>query len=202
MDRRLFLWGLSNGATVLALGGLFWIGLAIGMVTNHVHWVIPAAGTVVQVGGAVGLIRAALRLRRRSGFQRSEFGRLEGVVAAQKPRIVRWMRWTMLGQTVFGGLLVWICVRVQAEHLIWASLGAVVSLHFAPLGKLFHVRAYYGTAIAGTLVSAVGFAVSGTPNGVASLGLAMAIVMWASAAHVLFHADRIADRACAERWAA
>jgi hypothetical protein len=38
--------------------------------------------------------------------------------------------------------------------------------------------------------------------GVAMFGVGMATVMWVSAAHVLFHADRIADQACAEEWAA
>ena len=198
MNRRLFLWGLSNGATMLALAGAFWIGLGVGMLANQVHWLISAVGTVVQVGGAVWLIRAAARLRRRSGFQRAELRRLEGFAAAQKQHILTWMRWTILGQTLLISLLVWMCVRAQAEHLIWGSIGAVVSLHFAPLGRLFHVRTYYATAISGTIASGAGFAVSGTPYGVAFLGLGMATVMWVSAAHVLFKADRIADQACAE----
>lgn len=202
MDKRLFLWGLANGAMMLALGGAFWIGLGIGMVTPHIHWAVPAVGTVIQLGGLVGLILAAWRLRRRSGFQRSELRRLEGIAEAQKQHIVKSMRWTMVGQGLLVGVLVWVCVRVRAEHLIWASIGTVVSLHFAPLGKLFHVRTYYATAIAGTIISAAGFAVSGTPYGIALLGLGMTTVMWGSAAHVLFNADRIADRACAEPWAA
>jgi hypothetical protein len=186
---------------MLALAGAFWIGLGVGMVGKQGHWVVSAAGTVVQVSGAVALIRAARRLRRRSGFQRSELRQLEGVARTQKPRIVKWMAATTLAQTLLIGLLVWICVRVKAEHLIWGSIGAVVSLHFVPLGKLFHLRTYYVTAIAGTIVSVAGFAVSETPYGVASLGLGMAIVMWVSAAYILRNADRIAGQACAERWA-
>jgi hypothetical protein len=185
---------------MFALAGAYWIGLGVGMVANQVHWAVSAVGTAVQVGGLLGLIRAASRLRRRSGFQRSELRRLEGVADAQRRHIVRWMRWTILGQTLLISLVVWICVRAEAEHLIWASIGAVVSLHFAPLGRLFHVRAYSAAAIAGTIASGVGFAVSGSAYGVASLGLAMATVMWVSAAHVLFNADRIADQACAEHW--
>jgi hypothetical protein len=56
-------------------------------------------------------------------------------------------------------------------------------------------RRFTGTGFG---LSALG--VSGTLSGVASLGLVMATVMWVSAAHVLFNADRIADRACAEDW--
>ena len=201
MDRRLFIWGLSNGVTMLALGGAFWIGLSIGMVARLVHWTIPAVGTLLQVGGAVWLIRSAMRLRRRSGFQRSELQRFEGVARARQRHIRRGMAWTTVGQTLVTSLVVWICVRTGAEHLIWASIGVVVSLHFAPLGSLFHVRPYFAVAIAGTIVCAAGFAVSSTPYGVAALGLAMTAVMWISSAYILMHADRIADQACAESWA-
>ena len=186
---------------MLAIGGAFWIGLGVGMVANRAHWTVSAVGTVIQVGGGVVLIRAAARLRRRSGFQRSELRQLEGIAAAQKQRIVRWMTWTTLGETLLIALSVWLCVRVHAEHLIWPSIGAVVSLHFAPLGRLFHVRTYSATAIAGTIASAAGFATAGTAYAAASLGLAMATVMWVSAAHVLLNADRIADQACGEHWA-
>ena len=201
MDRRLFLWGLSNGATVLALAGAFWIGLGVGMVAKLVHWGVSACGTILELGGAVGLIWAAARLRRRTGFARSQLRQLEGVAQAQKRYIVSRMTWTILGQTTLIALAVWICVRVRAEHLIWSSIGAIVSLHFAPLGRLFHLRAYYATAIAGTLTCAAGFAASGTPYGLAGLGVAMAAVMWISAAYILINAGQIADRACAEDWA-
>lgn len=202
MDRRLFLWGLSNGVTMLALAGAFWLGLGIGMVAKLVHWTVPAIGTLAQVGGAVWLVRRANRLRRRSGFQRSELRRFEGVARAQQRHIRRGMAWTTVGQTVAASVLVWICVRAQAEHLIWPSIGAVVSLHFAPLGRLFHVRPYYAVALAGSIVCALGFTIVGTPFGVAVLGLAMSAVMWLSAAYILRRADAIADQACAEPWAA
>ena len=201
MDRRLFLWGLSNGAMVLALAGGFWIGLGVGMMGQQGRWAISAAGTVIQIGGTAGLFGAAFRLRRRSGFHRSELRQLDGVAEAQRHRIIKWMAWTSVVQTLLCGILVWACVRAQAEHLIWASIGVVVSLHFAPLGRLFHMPPYYAIAVAGTIVCVAGLALSSTPVGVASLGVGMAAVMWIVDAYVLLRADRIADRACAESWA-
>jgi uncharacterized membrane protein YhiD involved in acid resistance len=186
---------------VLALAGAFWIGLGVGMAGMQGHWVVSTVGTVVQVGGAVGLIRAARRLRRRSGFQRSELRQLDGIAETQKRHIIKWFAATTLGETLLSSLLVWTCLRFEAEHLIWASIGVIVSLHFVPLGKIFHVRTYYVTAIAGTIVSGAGFLVSATPDGVAFLGVSMAAVMWLSAAYILLNADRIADQACAEHWA-
>jgi hypothetical protein len=202
MDRRVFLWGLSNGATMLALSGAFWLGIGVGMIARQVHWAVPAVGTVVQVGGAFGLIRAAIRLRRRSGFKRSQLRQLEGFTQGQQRRIVNGMRWTMIIQTVVISVAVWILVQARAEHLFWPSIGVVISLHFAPLGWLFHVRPYYVLAIAGTIISVAAFGVAGTPRGIAALGLALAAVMWGVASYVLAHADRIADRGCAEPWAA
>jgi hypothetical protein len=187
---------------VLALGGAFWLGLAIGMVAPQSHWFVPAAGSVVQLAATVGLIWAAVRLKRRSGFHRSELRRLEGDAEAQRRKIIRWMVWTGVAQAVLAGTLVWMCVTLKAEHLMWAAIGAVVSLHFAPLGTLFHVRAYHVIAIVGTIVSAAGVAVSRTPVGVAALGIGMATLMWGAGVYVLWNADRIADRACAERWTA
>jgi hypothetical protein len=186
---------------MLALAGAFWIGLSVGMVANLVHWSVAAFGTLLQLAGGVWLIRAAVRLRRRSGFDRSELRRVEGTARAQQRHIRRGMAWTTVGQGLLCAVLVWICVRAHAEHLIWPSIGTVASLHFAPLGRLFHVRPYYATALAGTLVCGAGFAVSASPYGVAALGLSMCAVMWTSAVYILAHADGIAAQACAEPWA-
>ena len=201
VNRRLFLWGLANGATMLALAGAFWIGLGVGMVAPRSHWVVSALGTAVQLSGVVWLILAARRLRHRSGFRRSELRQLDGIAQAQKQHIIKCMAWTTLGQALLIGLLVWTCVRVHAEQLVWSSIGAVVSLHLLPLGRLFHVRAYYATGISGVVVSGAGLAASGSPYGVASLGVCMATVMWVSAGYILAAADRIADQSCAESWA-
>src|SRR4029453_70682 len=104
----------------LALAGAFWIGLDIGMVANLVPWTVSAVGTTLQIGGSVWLIRSAIRLRRRSGFARSQLRRFEGVAREQQRHIRRGMAWTTLGQTLVTALVVWICVRAKAEHLIWA----------------------------------------------------------------------------------
>lgn len=203
MDRRLFLWGLSNGATMLALAGAFWFGLAIGLTAERVRlpWQVPAIGTLIQLAAAAVLIRAAMHLRRRSGFQRSELKHLQGVALAQKPRIVAGMRAIVCAQALLGSVAVWICVRAGAEALIWPSIGMIASLHFAPLGRLFHVPAYYVTAVAGAIVSALGFAIVQRPAGAATFGIVMAAVMWSSAGYVLRNADAIADRGCAGSWA-
>ena len=56
MDRRLFLWGLSNGATMLALGGAFWIGLGVGMAGQQGYWAASTIGMVVLWNGRGALL--------------------------------------------------------------------------------------------------------------------------------------------------
>ena len=77
-----------------------------------------------------------------------------------------------------------------------AVIGLIVSLHFAPLARLFHVRVYYSTALAGTV-----FSLAGLLTGVAGVqpllwfGGAMAAVMWLSGWHIIRNADQITVRA-------
>jgi hypothetical protein len=47
---RQFLWGLSNGVTVFAIAGAFWLGLGIGTVATNVGWLVCALSTAVQAG--------------------------------------------------------------------------------------------------------------------------------------------------------
>ena len=202
MDQRQFLWGLSNGVWVLALAGTFWIGLAIGMTAPRVYWVITALSTLVQAGGLVGLIWAGARLRRRSGFRRTE---LRTPAFRQNPetrRIVIRFGWTVCAQAALIGLAVWLCLLAQAETMIWPSIGLVVSVHFSVLGWIFHVRAYHATALAGSLVALAGFATAHDALGVVVLGWGMMFVMWTSAIYLLVSADRIAAGAIQEPWVA
>jgi hypothetical protein len=92
------------------------------------------------------------------------------------------------------GTAVFLCVHFERPDLIWPAVGVAVSLHFAPLGRLFHVPAYYVTAAAGTLVSVI---VLATPLGefrLLWLGGGMSIVMWTSAVYLVYGADVIAAR--------
>ena len=66
-----------------------------------------------------------------------------------------------------------------------------MSLHLIPLARLFRVRAHYVAGLAGCLISLVAFTGFGKPHALALLGGGMAIVMWLSAAYVVWNADRI-----------
>jgi hypothetical protein len=201
VNDRQFLWGLSNGVTVFAIAGAFWLGLGIGTVATDVGWLVCALSTAVQVGVCAALLWAAVRLRRRSGFLASELRQGNGRGTPETQHILTGLRWTIAAQTAVVGLAVWACVRAAAEPLIWPAIALVVSLHLLPLARIFHVRAYYATAAAGSAVSLVAFAMETHPYGVVFLAGAMATVMWLSAWYLLVNADKIAARATGERWA-
>jgi hypothetical protein len=201
VNDRQFLWGLSNGVMVFAIGGAFWLGLGIGLTAPKVGWLVSALGTALQVGICAGLLWGAVRLRRRSGFRSSELRQEGGGRAAETRHIMAGLRWTVAGQTVLIALAVGVCLRADREPLIWPAIALVVSLHLIPLAKVFHVRAYYATAVAGSGVSIVAItALTGLPA-VAFLAVGMATVMWGSAVYLVRNADTITARALGERWA-
>lgn len=201
MDERQFLWGLSNGVTVFAIAGAFWLGLGIGVAANAVGWLVCALSTALQVGACAALLWAAVRLRRKSGFRGAELRQGGGRRSPETRHILVGLRWTIAGQTALIGSAVWVCVRAGSEQLIWPAIALVVSFHLIPLAKIFHVRAYYATATAGSIVSIITSTGLTGLYAVASLAAGMATVMWVSAVYLLWKADAIAARALGERWA-
>jgi hypothetical protein len=202
MSERQFLWGLSNGVMVFAITGAFWLGLWIGTAAPRIGGLVCAVSTVLQVGICAALLWAAVRLRRKSGFRRSELRQAEGRRSPETQHILAGLRWTIAGQTALIAFAVWACVRAGSEQLIWPAIALVVSLHLIPLAKIFHVRAYYGTAAAGSVVSIMSITGLAGAYAVESLAAGMATVMWISALYLLWKADAIAASAVGERWAA
>jgi len=200
MNDRQFLWGLSNGVMVFAVAGAFWLGLGIGMAGPHVGWQVSASSTVIQIGVLAALLRTAVKLKRRSRFLVSELRQRDGGRTPETKRILIGLGRTVAGQTVLIALAVWICVRADAQQLIWPAMALIVSLHLVPLARIFHVRAYYATAAAGSLVSLAAPGIGTGTYAVVCLAVAMAAVMWASAVYLLVNADTIASRAVGERW--
>ena len=200
MKSSVLLWGLANGVMMLTIAGTFWFGLGIAMAAARVHWSISALSTIVQVGGCVALIWAAVRLRRRSGFNRSELRQSDGRFTPEARHIMIWFSWTTAAQAVLIGSVVWLCVSIQAEQIIWPSIGLVVSLHFIPLGKIFHVRAYYTTGGIGSLLSLATCTSGMGPYAIPLLGAGMVVVMWGTGIWLLCNTGRIADRAVREPW--
>src|SRR5579871_5528820 len=157
MDDRQFRWGLSGGASVLSIAGFFWFGISFGVITTRWGWWAWGLSTAFQAAVTASILRGAVQLRRRSGFDPHSRSRSEDHRKTTR-RILRTFIWIVVAETILIGLAVGWCVRTGAEILIWPSIGLIVSIHFAPLARLFHVRRYYATAAAGTLILLGGFA--------------------------------------------
>jgi hypothetical protein len=201
MNERQFLGGLSGGASFLAIGGVFWPSLGISEIAASVGCLVCTLLMVLQVGGGATLVWAAVRLRRRSRLRASDPKQIDGRQKAETRHIMIVFLATVVAQTVLIGSAVYWCVRAHAEPLIWPSIALVVSLHLVPFARIFHVRAYYVTAGAGSIDALAGFTSLTALYPLACLGGGMTAVMWASAAYLLSQADRIAGRALREPWA-
>lgn len=79
----------------------------------------------------------------------------------------------------------------------------IVSLHFVPMARLFHVRVYYVTALIGSIISLPALALAGLSETfrLGWFGGGMAAIMWLAAWYILWKADRITARAMRETWA-
>jgi hypothetical protein len=201
MNTRQFLWGLGNGVMMLAIAGAFWLGLGIAAAAPSMGGLLLGFSTAVQIAGLVLLFWAAIRLRRRSGFHRSELCDASGRLTPEARHIMGVFIWTTSGQAGLIFVSVWACVSFRVEGLIWPLIALAVSLHFMPLARIFHVRAYYVTGALGSLVALAALAVGrGDATAAAWFGPALAVVMWGTAAYVLRHADGLAARGAGEQW--
>jgi|SRR5215469_11612562 len=153
MTTSLFLWRLSGGITFLAMAGLFWLGWGLGQAALKAGWVAWCAFLVVWITSGATILWAAIQLRRRSGFKYSHLRQGDARLQAETWRMLRAWVWITMAQTVAVGAGVLWCVRTKRFDLVGPVIGLVVSLHFAPLGRVFHVRLYYVTALVGSVVS-------------------------------------------------
>lgn len=183
------------------MAGFFWFGVSFGVVTTRLGWWVWGVSTAFQVGVTVAILWAAVRLRRASGFSAGDLWRGSRQQRAETERIVAAFRWTTLGQAVLIAAAAWWCNFRGANDLVWPSIGVITSLHFIPLARFLHVRPYYVTALAGSLISFAAFAGLSTAHRLAWFGGSMAAVMWLSAWYVTRNANHITAQAVHETWA-
>ncbi len=187
------LWGLSNGVLVFAVAGAFWLGMAFGPAAFAIGVVPWLAVLATMAGGAATLMRAAYRLRRRSGFHTSDLRRTD----PDTRRIIAGFRLVGLFELVLVAAAVLLCRWFGRLDLTWPAIGVAVSLHFLPLARLLNVRGYYVAGIVGALVSLTTLVGPFGPSRLLWLGAGMSAVMWTSALYVVYRADAIAARSLA-----
>jgi hypothetical protein len=198
MRTRIFLWGLSNGIVALTIAALFWLGLALGPSADKVDWYVDTIVMLVVYGSCGASIWGAIRIRRRSGFQRSDLKPSDPDQRAENRKIVRGFVKVVVVQTLLIALTVPLCLHFDSQEVMWSLMALIISLHFVPLGKIFRVRTYYAVGIMGGIVSVSSLSPVLTPHNVMVLGVAMGIVMLGSAAFLILKADEIALKSTGE----
>jgi hypothetical protein len=200
MTDRQFLWGLSNGIIVLAIAGTFWLGYGFGPHLGDAGWVLPTVFTVVLYGTCAVIVWLAVRLRHRVGFKRSELKEGDERQRAETRKMLVGFVYIGIAQAVLIALAVLLCLGLGHENLVGPSIALIVSLHFIPLGRIFHVRIYYFVGTVGCAISLVAFLPLFDVGPLMFLGGTMGVLLWASAAYILWRADRIGAKAISEPW--
>ena len=197
-----FLWGLSGGVSVCALSGCFWFGLGVVAPASTSGGLSLTCSIVTQAAITGALLVSATRLRRRSGFRIADLRTTDATRRRETERIRAAFRWATIGQTLLVALGVWWCVQLNRRDLVFPWIGLVVSLHFIPLARAFHVRAYYATACAGAMISLAALVGLLPTSNLVAFGGAMAFVMWSSGVYLVSRADQIAAVALRQPWTA
>ena len=196
MTYRQWIWGLSNGVFVLALTGLAWASLGLG-VGFH-----PAATTVgltslfpllavLNLTLFVLLVRAGIRLRRKAGgFRFSDLPRDDPGTR----RIVQGFRWVLLAEVIAVAVVGFLSSRFQQGDTAWPWIALVIGVHFLPLAWLFRVSVYYVTGVASSVVALLAIAILEEPPRMLVLGYGMGLIAWCSCAYLAWNAERMAQR--------
>ncbi len=200
MTYRQVVWGLSNGVFVLTLGGLFWASLGLGL---GLRLLGPPAGwtflfpllAILNPIVAVGLLIAAVRLRRRAtGFRLSEVWAGDLATQEETKHIVRAFRWVGLAQSILIALVGFLSHRFQRPDLAWPAIGLILGVHFLPLARILRAPVYYVTGLASTAVALLALAVLDGAQQTLFLGYGMALTDWLTAAYVVTHVEALAER--------
>ncbi|MFL6207458.1 MAG: DUF7010 family protein [Pyrinomonadaceae bacterium] len=202
MTDQQFRRGLSGGVIVFAIAGFFWFGVSFGVITTRFGWLVWGLSTAFQFAMFAAILWAALRLRRSSGFTRADLKQADKGQRAETRHIAKAFGWTTLGQALLIAAAVWWCMRAGLPDRVLPVIGLIVSLHFVPLARVFHVRLYYVTALIGSLISLAAITFTGLNENLrlACFGGGMTAVMWLTAGYILWNVDSITQRAMRRTW--
>jgi hypothetical protein len=191
MIERQWIWGLSNGVLVLALGGFVWASLGLGVgfrgavATVDFDVLFPPLA-VLNLAIFVVLLWSGIRLRRKAGGFRLADVRDE----PDTRRILRGYKWILTAEAVLIALAGFLASYFQRGDLAWSWIALILGVHFVPFAWLFGVGVYYVTGVASSVVALAALAVDEPPR-MLVLGYGMAVIAWGSCAYLAWNGERI-----------
>lgn len=170
--------GAAIGALVLSWFGAFWAFASILHWPRATFWTWALAGipvvaltlfSILRMIGAAGLPEAA------DGAQAAREGKRMG----RNFGIICGIEFALIGGA--SALL----ARSGRPLLIPVAIALIVGLHFLPLARVFRLPVYYATGVLCVAFALASLLVADETVRLLALGVAMAVVLWLSAAAVL-----------------
>jgi hypothetical protein len=211
--RRSILNGFSLGILILAVCALIWLSGAIYCAVcaragldplgdaNRVD--IPAVWLMLNLTLSAALIAGSVKVRRLSrrvapicASQANESSQVNAPMKAYRRRLKRRFLQIAVAEWIGVVAAVWLGSFFRRPDLIWPGASLIVCLHFAPLGSLFRVRAYYFLAAAGSVFCVIALltpaALMNTAHRLLLVGAGVGSAMWITAAYNILAAHRLA----------
>jgi hypothetical protein len=188
------MWGLANGVFVLAVAGGFFLAAGVASATtSYVQWL----GLALTGAGFALLLMAGSRIRRKAGgFRLADLRKGTETQQRLGRRLSLFFRWIILAEWTMFGVVSFLCHPFHADELTAPLIGLVISLHFAPLARVFRLPAYYATAFFGAAFAIASIALPAVRLPVLCIGLGL--TMWLTAIDSILRADQLATRWSAE----
>jgi hypothetical protein len=170
---------MTTGAAFLFGFGIIW--LLIGLLSGRPSpaWlrisllflgIVLGASIAIMGVRASGMMASAIPLTPRQVFVQREMGR----------------HFYMIFGVEMAAIFVAVVVlkALNFADYILSGIALIVGVHFFPVAALFHVPAYYGTALVGCAIGLIGFFVDDPGLRQKIVGISFGLLLWATAAFI------------------
>ncbi|MHB8754478.1 MAG: hypothetical protein ACYC92_05910 [Candidatus Acidiferrales bacterium] len=180
------IFGLGNGALMMALFGFGWLGWAfnVGNMFTPTLMVLFYAAFLILVAASIFAIRRGKVLRK---IYFEALGPAGAKIATQFRLVVIL---EFVGIALAFSLLEFVLHR---PDLLAIWIGLVVGIHFLLLARLFHFRAYYWTGIAICVWDALCWSTFRPPATTVWAALGNGTALWLTVIYALLHCRQLAQ---------
>jgi hypothetical protein len=200
MTERHILWTLSIGIIILSMAGAFWFTLGVGASAVKAGPVVLWTFLLLLCSLWATILSFGFRLGRQVRFRLAELKEGDHRQRSESERMIRGFERIALVQIILVSLIGVVGLGMSLHSIVWPSIGILVGLHFFPLARIFHIRAYNVLAILGSAISLMSLTDTFGSYRIEFLGIAMGSMMWLVALYLSRSAVRLAAKAASECW--